>query len=91
MDAIPEHIDAHAVESYLNALPTVVAVHDVHIWAMSTTEVALAVHLVMEVFPSDDTFLHNLTRELEEQFGIRHTTTYLQHGAHCHQAAEEVV
>lgn len=91
MDAVPAGIDPHAVEAYLAALPAVIAVHDLHIWAMSTTEVALTVHLVMEPLPSDDTFLHDLTHALHERFGIGHTTTQIEHGAPCRQASAKVV
>jgi cobalt-zinc-cadmium efflux system protein len=46
MDAVPPRIDPDAVRSYLAKLPGVTAVHDLHIWGMSTTETALTVHLV---------------------------------------------
>jgi cobalt-zinc-cadmium efflux system protein len=94
MDAVPGGIDPYAVEAYLEKLPSVKAVHDLHIWAMSTTEVALTVHLVMEQWPRDDTFLHQLGHELRERFGIGHATTQIECGegdVHCHQAAAHVV
>ena len=91
MDAVPESIDPAAVEAYLAALPGVSEVHDLHIWAMSTTEVAMTVHLVMQPQPQDDEFLHSLGHELHERFGIDHTTTQFERGAHCHQAPAHVV
>jgi len=80
MDAVPEEIDPHAVESYLASLPGVTAVHDLHIWAMSTTEVALTVHLVMEEQPRNDVFLHGVCDELRQRFGIGHATTQIECG-----------
>ncbi len=82
MDAVPAEIDPKAVESYLANLEGVSAVHDLHIWAMSTTEVALTVHLVMEETPRDDLFLHNLADTLRDRFGIGHATTQIECG-HC--------
>ena len=86
MDAVPDSIDPKAVEEYLGSLPSVSEVHDLHIWAMSTTEVALTVHLVMKEIPPDDAFLCDLKEQLEERFRIHHTTTQLEHGAPCQQA-----
>ena len=80
MDAVPGEIDPHAVESYLAGLPGVTAVHDLHIWAMSTTEVALTVHLVMAEQPRNDVFLHGVCDELRERFGIGHATTQIECG-----------
>ena len=82
MDAVPEGIDPHAVENYLANLTGVTAVHDLHIWAMSTTEVALTVHLVMEEAPRSDSFLHEVSDTLNDRFGIGHATTQIECG-HC--------
>lgn len=94
MDAVPAGIDPHAVEAYLGKLTGVKAVHDLHIWAMSTTEIALTVHLVMPRPPSDDKFLHGVTHELHEKFKIGHTTIQIEHGdadINCHQEPAHVV
>src|SRR5256714_4669525 len=80
MDAVPAEIDPHAVEDYLTNLAGVAAVHDLHIWAMSTTEVALTVHLVMEEAPKDDLFLHDVSDVLRDRFGIGHATTQIECG-----------
>lgn len=82
MDAVPAGIDPKAVENYLANLDGVTAVHDLHIWAMSTTEVALTVHLVMEEPPRDDSFLHEVSDTLRDRFGIGHATTQIECG-HC--------
>jgi cobalt-zinc-cadmium efflux system protein len=80
MDAVPAGIDPNAVEDYLAKLEGVTAVHDLHIWAMSTTEVALTVHLVMDETPRDDSFLTQLSDTLRDQFGIGHATTQIECG-----------
>jgi cobalt-zinc-cadmium efflux system protein len=80
MDAVPAGIDPHAVEDYLANLEGVSAVHDLHIWAMSTTEVALTVHLVMEETPRENSFLNNVSDTLRDRFGIGHATTQIEFG-----------
>ena len=94
MDAVPAGIDPHAVEAYLEGLPGVRAVHDLHIWGMSTTESALTVHLVMPEPPANDKFLHEAGHELHEQFEIGHITIQIEHGdpdIACHQEPAHVV
>jgi cobalt-zinc-cadmium efflux system protein len=75
MDAVPGGIDPARVRQYLESLPGVGAVHDLHIWAMSTTDTALTAHLEQDD-PSVD--LHALTTEagaqLDARFGIGHST-----------------
>ena len=63
-DAVPASIEPLAVRSYLAELPGVAGVHDLHIWAMSTTETALTAHLVMPTAYPGDAFLVQVNREL---------------------------
>ena len=77
VDAVPRSIEPAAVAAWLGALPGVTRIHDLHIWAMSTTESALTVHLVMPE-GGDDQFLHELTEGLEEHFAIGHTTVQIE-------------
>jgi len=56
LDAVPAHIDPAKVRTYLSGLTGVTEVHDLHIWAMSTTETALTVHLVMPKGHPGDAF-----------------------------------
>ena len=74
LDGVPEHIDLAAVRQYLLSLTGVTAVHDLHIWAMSSSEVALTVHLVMPSAHHDDEFLQHLSHELHEHYHIDHAT-----------------
>jgi cobalt-zinc-cadmium efflux system protein len=74
LDAVPRGIDPEAVRTYLLGLPGVIAVHDMHIWAMSTRETALTVHLVKPDPKDDDALIDKASKELHDQFGIDHIT-----------------
>jgi cobalt-zinc-cadmium efflux system protein len=92
LDAVPHSIDRPEVEACLGALPEVVAVHDLHIWAMSTTEIALTAHLVTADAQADDALLQRINRELRDRFGIAHTTIQLERGdGPCDQAPGHLV
>src|SRR5437868_4742150 len=78
LDAVPEGIDATAVRAHLAALPGVAAIHDLHIWGMSTTETAMTCHLVMPGGHPGDAALGRLARELETRFGIHHSTIQIE-------------
>ena len=94
MDAVPEHIDPAEVEGFLGSLPHVTAVHDLHIWAMSTTEPCLTAHLVTSRETLDDGWLARARAELHDRFEITHSTLQLELGdiAHeCDQADAETV
>jgi cobalt-zinc-cadmium efflux system protein len=80
LHAVPEGIDPEAVEAYLMSLPGVTAVHDVHIWAMSTTETALTAHLVKQDARDDDAIIADATRGLHDRFRIEHTTLQWERG-----------
>jgi len=77
LDAVPNHIDIEKVRQFLLQQKGVVSVHDLHIWAMSTTHVALTAHLVMPE-GNDDAFIRNLQEQLSESFGINHTTIQVE-------------
>jgi cobalt-zinc-cadmium efflux system protein len=78
--AVPENIDESAVRAYLAGLPGVAAVHDLHIWPMSTTESALTAHLVTPAGHPGDAALHDIAHELEHRFGIDHATIQVEIG-----------
>ena len=80
LDGVPKHIDRRGVLVYLHELPGVTGVHDLHIWAMSTTETALTVHLLRPNTPVDDKFLYAVARELNERFQISHSTIQVEGG-----------
>lgn len=92
LDAVPGHIDRQAVERYLAALPGVDAVHDLHIWPLSTTSVALTAHLVKPDAVIDDGALNEIAAVLKGRFGIDHATIQMERGdgqpcalSHAHQ------
>jgi cobalt-zinc-cadmium efflux system protein len=78
VDAVPRKVDPEAVREYLVGLPGVAAMHDLHIWALSTTDTALTAHLVMHTMPDSDHFLNEVVHHLEEQFSIEHATIQLE-------------
>jgi cobalt-zinc-cadmium efflux system protein len=81
--AVPDTVDEGEVRAYLAGLPGVTAVHDLHIWAMSSTETALTAHLVIPGGQRGDAFLHEVTHELEHRFHIGHATVQIETGAHA--------
>ena len=84
LSAIPENIDAEAVETYLRQCRGVTDIHDLHIWGMSTTESALTVHLVIpEGYPGDD-FMDDIMLTLKEKFSIHHSTLQVEQGTTDH-------
>lgn len=94
LDAAPQGIDVAAVRGYLGSLPGVAGVHDLHIWAMSTTETALTVHLVMPGEQGGDALLARIGRELHDRFGIEHVTVQVERDAStsgCASATEPPV
>lgn len=74
LDAVPENVDPDGVRAYFAALPEVADVHHLHIWPLSTTEVALTVHLVKREPVLDDGLLDRIREDLEHTFGIGHPT-----------------
>ncbi len=78
MDAVPRRIDLAAVRDYLRGLEGVERVHDLHVWPLSTTEIALTVHLVVDHQEIDNSFLHRVQRELHDRFGIAHATMQIE-------------
>jgi cobalt-zinc-cadmium efflux system protein len=78
VDAVPKGIDARAVQASLNELPGVEAVHDLHIWGMSTTETALTAHLVRPRGEPDDKLIRLASEMLQTRFGIDHATLQVE-------------
>lgn len=73
-DGVPEHVALDEVRALLLGLPGVSQVHDLHVWGMGSTEVALTAHLVMPAGGADDAFLRSAQAQLAERFRIGHVT-----------------
>jgi cobalt-zinc-cadmium efflux system protein len=93
LDAAPRGLDVAAVRDWLCRLPGVHEVHDLHIWAMSTTETALTCHVIRPLNADGDQFLHSACEGLAARFNIGHATLQVEtDAAHaCRLAPAEVV
>jgi len=80
LDALPQGMEPAAVRRYLVDLPDVEKMHDLHIWAMGTTETALTCHLVMPTGHPDDARIAQIAAELNDRFGIAHVTIQVETG-----------
>jgi cobalt-zinc-cadmium efflux system protein len=92
LDRVPEHIPPADVIDALRGLPGVTRVHDLHIWSLSTTDVALTCHLVMPAGCPGDAFLRSVSDLLHDRFEIGHSTiqverTYIEQCAEAPAAA----
>ena len=91
METAPRHLDVDEIRRSLADLPPVVDVHDLHVWAMSTTEIALTAHLVRPYLENDDALLRQASDDLHHRFNISHTTIQIERSideASCGQSAD---
>jgi cobalt-zinc-cadmium efflux system protein len=79
LDAVPENISINDVKDFLQSLPEVSELHDLHIWAMSTTASALTVHLTTRT-QTDVRFINNIQENLQKKFRIEHSTIQVEYG-----------
>jgi cobalt-zinc-cadmium efflux system protein len=79
LDAVPENIDIKAVSHFLSSLPEVSGIHDLHIWALSTSASALTVHLQTRK-QTDVNFITKIQQQLSDQFNIEHSTIQIEFG-----------
>jgi cobalt-zinc-cadmium efflux system protein len=92
LDGVPASVNSSAVMSYLADQRGVTDVHDLHIWALSTTNVALTAHLVVPDPDAEDALLSSLTPDLKRRFHIHHATLQIErdrceHGCEAEPAA----
>jgi cobalt-zinc-cadmium efflux system protein len=92
LQSVPADIEPGDVRGYLEALPSVSSIHDLHIWAMSTTEIALTCHFVMPYGAGGDEFIDHVCEELHRRFGIEHSTIQIETNHRtCRLAPADVV
>ena len=83
LDGVPKEIDSSKVSDYFRAIPGITGFHDLHIWALSSTEAALTVHLVKPDGQLDDALLDHIRHELHDHFHIEHASIQLE-ASDCH-------
>lgn len=91
---VPSDIQVEKVRAFLRALDGVTSVHDLHVWAMSTNEVAMTAHLVMPAGHPGDQFLKKVAHDLDHQFRVQHVTVQIEindGGGECRQEPDDVV
>jgi len=81
MDAVPSQIDIDEVRKFLNSIDGVIDIHDLHIWSMSTTEVALSTHIVVKNNDNNTQILQEICKGLSEKFNINHPTIQIETNA----------
>jgi cobalt-zinc-cadmium efflux system protein len=78
LDAVPKNINIELIREYLKGLPEVSDIHDLHIWALSTTDAALTVHITTQTL-TDIHFITGIQHHLHEQFSIEHATIQVEY------------
>lgn len=73
-DGVPESVDLMAVQEYLLSQPGVEGIHDLHVWAMSTSDISLTAHLVMPNGHPGDAFFREIETALHDRYEIAHST-----------------
>jgi cobalt-zinc-cadmium efflux system protein len=81
LDGIPHYVDYTGVKEYLHSIPGVTAVHDFHIWGLSTREVALTAHLIMPNKPLNDADHKRINHDLHSKFNVSHITLQVESGS----------
>ena len=78
LDAVPPGVERAAVQRYLETLPGIIEVHDLHIWGLSTTETALTAHLICDDASGKEALLPEICGEVRDHFGIGHVTIQIE-------------
>jgi len=78
IDAVPNDVDVSSIKAYFLAIKDVKEIHALHVWAISTTENALTVHLVCACIPEDNTLLEEIEEHLHHEFSIEHSTIQIE-------------
>lgn len=83
MQGVPSDVDVDAVAAVLRDIPGVETVHDVHVWALSTTERSMSAHLVVAEDVDRDAVLSRAGTILASEFGLDHATLQVESSDRC--------
>jgi cobalt-zinc-cadmium efflux system protein len=87
MGAVPPNVDTQRIERYLEGLPGVASIHDLHIWALSTTENAMTAHLVCPDGHPGDVFVDGIVKTLCDDYAMHHATLQVEMGTTEHRCS----
>ncbi len=76
--AVPANIDLHEIISAIKGMEQIASYHDLHVWALSTTETALSVHIVTSSNDYNPLLIHDLAQLFKDKFNIKHTTIQME-------------
>jgi cobalt-zinc-cadmium efflux system protein len=78
MEGVPPHLDIREIETAMTTSAGVRAVHDLHVWTLTSGKEAMSSHVVVDDLAAGDRVLRDLHKLLHEHFGIEHTTIQLE-------------
>jgi cobalt-zinc-cadmium efflux system protein len=78
IDSVPKNINIHGIRQYLMGLDRIIRIHDLHVWPLSTTEVALSVHIEVNDNTLDNGLLWDIQQYLQDRFEIEHATIQVE-------------
>lgn len=80
LNGVPNNVDLAAITKCIASQPSVSKVHDLHVWAIGTSDNALSVHLVRDTTENNDCFLNDLDQQLRTHYNIQHITIQVEYG-----------
>lgn len=78
LDAVPQSIDLEKIRKYIQSISQINEIHDLHVWALSTTENALTIHIIVEKKENEDSLIKKINHHLKSEFNITHTTIQIE-------------
>ncbi|MCB9259932.1 MAG: cation transporter [Ignavibacteriales bacterium] len=78
LDAVPQSIDLEKIRKYIQSISQINEIHDLHVWALSTTENALTMHIIVEKKENEDSLIKKINHHLKSEFNITHTTIQIE-------------
>ncbi|MEI6001740.1 cation transporter [Paraburkholderia bengalensis] len=87
LNGVPTGVDLQKIRDYLATQPGVTDVHDLHVWALSTTGNALSAHLVMPAGHPGDKAIDTIVSTLRVEFDMHHATLQVDMGTTQHRCS----